>query len=238
MEHLEDKPALQLKINGKHICTAGICGNGVLIAELHINTIPAQKKFLRKEKEKSDCYLCILGAFDDYIYRWRDIELKPGDVVSLKIIEAESIDEPEEIKHKDKMIKRSWFFSPECFYFWKYFRKKPPPYKAAFTAKLNSEFICDTSLPLCGSTSAYLRLHNMISDEGTNYNNSHLSISWSEIDQSIQLESFNWYFNDNLQVGDKMVFRIIEDTATEIPPEFKPEKVDIYSLLINEQNDN
>ena len=78
----------------------------------------------------------------------------------------------------------------------------------------------------------------MISDEGTNYNNSHLSISWSEIDQSIQLESFNWYFNDNLQVGDKMVFRIIEDTATEIPPEFKPEKVDIYSLLINEQNDN
>ena len=231
MEHLKDKPALQLRINGKQVCTAGICGNGVLIAELHVNTIPA-----RKIKEKSDCYLSIMGLFDDYFYHWHNSEFKPGDVITFKTIEAESIDEPEEIRHKDKMITRSWFFSPKCFYFWKMFKKRPPPHKAAFTAELNGEFVCDTSLPLCGSTSAYLRLHNLTNDEGTYVENSSLYISWSEMAPLEQFRSFEWYFNDNLQVGDKIMFRIIEDTATEIPPKFKPEKVDIYSLLINEQN--
>lgn len=237
MEHLKDKPALQLKINGKLVCTAGICGNGVLTAELHISTLPAQKKFLRKVKERSDCYLCIMGLFDDYFYHWHNNELKPEDVVSLKIIEAETIDEPEEIRHKDIIFKRSWFFSPECFCFWKKFWKKPPSYKAAFIAELNSKFICDTSIPLCGSTSAYLRLHNATNNEGIHSDHSSLYISWSEMDRLGQMESFDWYFNDNLQFGDKMVFRIIEDNATEIPPEFKPEKVDIYSLLTDTHND-
>ncbi len=229
-KHLKDKPALNVEVNGQHVCTAGICGDGVLTASFHCYQYFFKKYFSRKKKEENWCNLTILGLFDDLFYWWANLDsiIVPDSVITLKIINAESIDEPLEIKHKSKISGQSGFFSSDFFFFWRKFRKKKIIPRMAFIAELNGKFICDTSLPVPGLSDVTLRIHNLINADGIFADNISLYISWTDSSQSLPGEHFEWYYNENLQTGDEISLKVIENTATELPPEFKPEKSNAF----------
>ncbi len=96
--HQNDKPSLIVHINGKRICSAGICGDGALHASLHVGNLKTKNGSIF---DKITC--SIAGIFDKKHHTWfYDENLKPGDEILIKIEKLDSIDEPKEISDVDK----------------------------------------------------------------------------------------------------------------------------------------
>ncbi len=96
--HQIDKPSLTVHINGKRICSAGICGDGILSATLRVGNLKT------RDGSVIDNISCsIAGIFDKKHHTWFfDENLKSGDEILLKIEKLNNIDEPKEISDVDK----------------------------------------------------------------------------------------------------------------------------------------
>jgi hypothetical protein len=89
--------SFEVHVNGKKVCTAGVGEDGVLSAML---------TYVRRENEVLDpkaesepaITLSVGGLANDQNMRWLGSELpiESGDEVTIRVLEAESVDEPAE----------------------------------------------------------------------------------------------------------------------------------------------
>jgi hypothetical protein len=85
--------AFQVELNGKRICTAGVGADGVLTAILDY-----------VGGERGDRLSLSVGGLTSPAHEhviWRQVGLKVGDLVAVKVVEAESIDKPRKRYRKD-----------------------------------------------------------------------------------------------------------------------------------------
>ena len=110
-KHQKNKPSIIVKINGKEVCKAGICGNGSLNSSLHCNDILADNGELL-----DPITFDVSGIFDNEYYTWFWSEkLKTGDEITIKIADLDEIDEPIEVSSIDDCIlNQPW---------WKFWKK-------------------------------------------------------------------------------------------------------------------
>ena len=109
------KPSITFEINGKHVCKAGICGDGVLDASLKILNLKTKDMDIRSPGR--DVIFHVGGIFDDEYYTWlHDEKLKVGDEITIKIVDSEMIDDPIEVSPVGDFKKE---FSPTWWKFWK-----------------------------------------------------------------------------------------------------------------------
>lgn len=87
--------AFEVRLNGKKVCTAGVGNAGVLTTSLawrgpqpYQKGGPSVAEYLRLDAGG-------LADSGEHL-RWLDRRLKRGDVVSIKVVEAHSADEPRE----------------------------------------------------------------------------------------------------------------------------------------------
>ncbi|HLY61406.1 MAG TPA: hypothetical protein VKV95_11705 [Terriglobia bacterium] len=85
--------AFRIDLNGKVLCHAGIGNEGVLTAIVRYVT----KSSKVKGRSRDDLGLDVgglIGATQEHV-NWRNIRLKVGDEVLVKVIEAVTVDKPE-----------------------------------------------------------------------------------------------------------------------------------------------
>jgi len=78
--------AFQVSLNGKRLCVAGIGQDGVLTGIVdHV---------ARRGRNELSLHVGGLISPTEEHVTWRNVRLKVGDIVSLKIVEADSVDSP------------------------------------------------------------------------------------------------------------------------------------------------
>ena len=109
-KHQKDEPSIIVEINGKEVCKAGICGDGVLDASLKLINMNAAENL----SDQIHCH--IGGLFDKEFFTWYydDKNLKVGDEITIKIVDLKKIDEPIEVSSIDDCI-----LNPPWWKFWK-----------------------------------------------------------------------------------------------------------------------
>jgi hypothetical protein len=81
---------LEVQLNGKKLCTAGIDQAGVLNAMVDV--------VWRKPKAEYAMHLRVGGMQGDQHLRWAAAELAVGDEISVRIVEAPTIDTPSPVE--------------------------------------------------------------------------------------------------------------------------------------------
>jgi hypothetical protein len=87
--------AFEVHLNGKKICTAGVGDLGVLTSSLAWRGPQPYQKGGPSVAEYLRLDVGGLAQSGDHL-RWLDRKLKRGDVVSIKVVEADSPDKPRE----------------------------------------------------------------------------------------------------------------------------------------------
>lgn len=85
--------AFEVHLNGKRLCVAGIGDSGVLNAMIDHVSI----------RDRNECYLRVGGLISpvhEHV-RWNGKRLKTGDEVRVRIIEATSVDTPDDRTRQD-----------------------------------------------------------------------------------------------------------------------------------------
>jgi hypothetical protein len=90
--------AFEVYLNGERICTAGVGDLGVLTSSLAWRGAQPYQKGGPTVAEYLRLYVGGLANSGDQL-RWLDRKLKRGDVVSIKVVEADSPDKPRERQH-------------------------------------------------------------------------------------------------------------------------------------------
>lgn len=95
--------AYHVEVNGKHVAIAGL-EQGVISAISNLVFIPSD---IAKDPEKDWSAGFSLGGLDnktDEHIKWFRCDLKPGDQITLKLVDvdADEIDVPEERYHRDQ----------------------------------------------------------------------------------------------------------------------------------------
>jgi hypothetical protein len=87
--------AFEVQLNGKKICTAGVGKSGVLTTSLAWRGSQPYQKGGPSVAEYLRLDVGGLAGSGEHL-RWLDRKLKRGDVVSLKVVEVDSVDKARE----------------------------------------------------------------------------------------------------------------------------------------------
>ena len=88
--------AYQVKVNGKHVATAGL-NQGVVSAIANWMFIPSDIAFDPKTDWNAGFSLAGLDDAKDENLKWFRTDLKIGDEITLKLVETDQVDDPSEI---------------------------------------------------------------------------------------------------------------------------------------------